>query len=260
MIEAARSTGSMSALPYALVRLADVELDDGNWHVAATHLSEAARLARETGQAADRGLATAGLAWLAAVRGREADCLRLAAHALAIADRLGTGSRLRLALPALGLLELGRGNHAAAVVHLGDACREQRAYGWCDAAFQPHKTPDLVEALLCAGDAAAAAEELAVFDDEAGRTRSPSAVAAAARCHGMLASDVELDRWFGIALEGGADAAGPFELARSRLAYGERLLLAGRSDVAGPHLTAARDAFADLDAEPWRIRAERALG
>ena len=218
VIGAARSNGSVSALPYALVRLADVELEDGNWQAAATQLAEAANLGRETGQAADRGLAVAGLAWLAAVRGDESDCRRFAAQALELADRLGAGSRLHLALPALGLLELGRGDNAAAAAHLCEARQEQRTSGWCDAAFQPDKTPDLVEALLGAGEPAAAAAELSAFDSEARRAGAASAIAAAARCRGMPGPDEELDHWFQIALEpgpqhrralrGGADATG----------------------------------------------------
>lgn len=260
VIEFARTSGSVSVLAYALVRLADVELDDGNWRAAASQLGEAATLARETGQAADRGLALAGLAWLAAAQGREYDCRQYAAQALELADRLGAGSRLDRALPALGLLELGRADHAAAAAHLGQVHREQRAHGWCDAAIQPHGTPDLVEALHGAGDAAAAAEVLVVFEDEASRAGRTSAIAAAARCRGILASDRELDHWFQIALEPGAVVVGQFELARTRLTCAERLTLAGRDDDAAPHLSAARSAFGELGAEPWRLRAERALG
>jgi tetratricopeptide (TPR) repeat protein len=260
VIDVARTRGSVGVLAYALVRLADVELEAGDWKAAATQLREGATFARETGQAADRGLAVAGLAWLAAVQGREDDCRQYATQALEIADRLGVGSRLDRALPALGLLELGRGDHAAAATHLGEVRRAQRAHGWCDAAFQPHRTPDLVEALIGAGDAAAAADELAVFEDEASRTGRASAIAAAARCRGTLASDHELDGWFRIALEPGLEAVGPFELARTHLAYAERLTLAGRADDAAAHLSAARSTFDELGAEPWRLRAERTLG
>ena len=211
VIQVARTGGSVSVLAYALVRLADVELDDGDWHAAGTQLREAAALARETGQAADRGLALAGLAWLAATQGREADCRRFAVQALELAERLGAGSRLDRAQPALGLLELGRGDHAAAAAQLGEVRREQRLHGWCDAAVQPHRAPDLIEALLGAGAVAAANEELVLFEDEAHRTARASAVAAAARCRGLLASDFELDRWFRVALEPGPDVVGPFE-------------------------------------------------
>ncbi len=260
VIELARTSGSVSVLAYALVRLADVELDDGNWQAAATQLSEAVTLARETGQAADRGLAAAGLAWLAATQGREDDCRRFAAQALELAERLGAGSRLDRSLSALGLLELGRGDHAAAATHLTEVRREQRAHGWCDAAVQPHRAPDLVEALIGAGEVAAAADELAGFEAEASRTGRSSAIAAAARGRGILASDRELDHWFQVALEPGTDVIGRFELARTHLAYAERLALAGREDDAGPHASAAGSAFGELGAEPWRLRAERALG
>ena len=64
---------------------------DGRWHAGT--LADAAALAIETGQGADRGLAAGGLAWLAAVQGREQECRDRAAEALRLADRLGVGSR-----------------------------------------------------------------------------------------------------------------------------------------------------------------------
>lgn len=260
VVARARANGSVSVLPYALVRLADVELDAGDWGAATTHLTEAACFAQETGQAADRGLATAGLAWIAAAQGRELDCRQHAAQALELAGRLGTGSRLDRALPALGLLELGQGDFAAAAAYLGEVCREQRANGWCDAGVQPHRTPDLVEALCGAGNAAAAAAELDAFEADAYRTGRRSAVAAAARCRGLLVDETDVDHWFRIALEGDVDLVGPFELGRTRLAFGERLLDAGRAVEATAHLAMAREIFAGLGADPWRLRAERSRG
>ena len=258
VIDRARSSGSVSVLAYALVRLADVELDAGEWASAAAHLHEAATFARETGQGADRGLALAGLAWIAATQGRERECRQYADQALELAGRLGAGSRLDRALPALGLLELGRGDFAAAAAHLGEVCREQRVNGWCDAAVRPHRTPDLVEALHGIGDTVAATRELDFFEAEAHRTGRASALAAAARCRGVLAAG-DVCGWFQAAIGTGVDVVGPFEFGRSRLAFGEWLCSQGRMDEALPHLAAAQELFAGLGAEPWRLRAERAV-
>ena len=76
---------------------------------------EAIALARESGQRVDLVFSLSGLAWLQARRGREADCRALAAEALELSGALGTGLQEVWALAALGELELGLGNAAAAV-------------------------------------------------------------------------------------------------------------------------------------------------
>ena len=50
-----------------------------------------------------------------------------------------------------------------------------------------------------------------------------------------------------------------FELARTRLAYGERLRRARNRVLAREQLRAAADAFEDLDARPWADRARAEL-
>jgi hypothetical protein len=53
-------------------------------------LSEARRLARETGQVADYGLGLGAQAWLDAAQGRDQDCHAHVEEALELAGRLGT--------------------------------------------------------------------------------------------------------------------------------------------------------------------------
>ena len=74
LVATARAEGSLGLLPYALARLADLELERGRWTTAAGVLDEAIRLARETGQGADEGLALGTLGWLEAAQGRDDDC------------------------------------------------------------------------------------------------------------------------------------------------------------------------------------------
>jgi DNA-binding CsgD family transcriptional regulator len=81
-------------------------------------------------------------------------------------------------------------------------------------------------ALTVAGAAAMAAPDLGLFD-EALRT-------------------ADADRW-------------PFDLARIRLAYGERLRRANAPSQARTHLSAALDAFEQLGARPWATRASNEL-
>jgi hypothetical protein len=57
-----------------------------------------------------------------------------------------------------------------------------------------------------------------------------------------------------------AEAGRPIERAKALLDHGELLDGAGRVTDAEPLLREAEGIFSDLRAEPWRQRAERALG
>ena len=256
LIAEARNAGAADMLPYALVRLAGVELNTGRWRAAAAALGEAVELAQETGNSADHGLALGTLAWLEAAQGHVEACRAHVEEALELAGRLGTSSRLDRAASALGLLELGRGRPEAAIAPLEDMRRVQHQTGWSDAALTPHQLPDLVEAYALAGRTAEAHTVLDEFERDARRTLRPSALALAARCRAFLAPDSELDARFKDALEPGVETTGPFDRARTELLYGSRL--AGhRPRTARPRdrLSSAFQAFGELGAEPWARRA-----
>jgi GMP synthase-like glutamine amidotransferase/DNA-binding NarL/FixJ family response regulator len=255
----ARSSGAVAALPYALVRLAGVELDTGNWHVAAAALEQAVELARETGDGADQGLALGARAWLEAARGQADACRADVDEALELAVRLGAGSRLDRAGSALGVLELGCGRPEHAIAPLAEVRRLQEADGWSDAAVTPHRLPNLIEAYALAGRRDEARLAFDAFRADAERTRRPSALAAAASCRALLASDAEFDERFTAALAIGAEVTGPFLRARVELLYGTRLAQAGRSGEAVGQLSAALDAFEQLGAEPWAGRARAGI-
>ncbi len=256
---AARDGGSLAALPYILLRLADVELQTGHWDEAARHLHEAAVLAAESGQAADQGLALGGLAWLHAVRGDEDECCACVADSFALADLLGVGSRSDRAGSALGLLELGRGHADAAIEHFGALAVALADAGWSDAAIPPHRTIDLVAAQAAAGRHADAAATAARFAAEADRVGAPSAVPAAALCRGLAASEPGSEAWLAEALAAPGDLLGPFERARARLALGSVLLAADRTSEANDQLAAAFVAFGELGAAPWTDQARTLL-
>jgi tetratricopeptide (TPR) repeat protein len=259
LISDARDVGAADMLPYALLRLAGVDLDTGRWRVAAAALAEAVQLARETGNSADHGLALGTLAWLEAAQGHAEACRAHAEEALELAGRLGSGSRLDRAAAALGLLELGCGRPERAIASLEDLRDHQQESGWSDAARTPHRLPDLIEAYALAGRVQEAHDALDAFSVDAERTRRHSALALAARCRALLAPDAELDVHFADALEQSVDTTGPFERARTELLYGSRLARAGRSEEATVHLSEALPAFEKLGAEPWAGRAREEI-
>jgi DNA-binding CsgD family transcriptional regulator len=236
-----------------------VDLDAGRWATARALLAEAVRLARETGQGADRGLAAGGLAWLGAAQGRDRECRERAADAISLADRLGIGSKLNRAAHALGLLALGRGEFDEAASHLSELRRLQNEQGWCHAAVQPHVAADLIEALGRAGRFDDARRELASFEEEAKRAGRPSSLAALARCRGLLEEGDDALSRFEEALTFTEEDTGPFERARAQLAYGEFLAGAGRAVEAAGALHSAFDRFAPLGAGPWEAQTREAL-
>jgi GMP synthase-like glutamine amidotransferase/tetratricopeptide (TPR) repeat protein/DNA-binding CsgD family transcriptional regulator len=259
LIAEARNAGAADMLPYALVRLAGVELDTGRWHAATAVLAEAVELAQETGNGADQGLALGTLAWLEAAQGHAEACRTHVEEALELAGRLGGGSRLDRAAAAPGLLELGCGRPESAIAPLEEVRRLQHEAGWSDAALAPHQLPDLIEAFALAGRTAEARTALDGFRRDADRTGRPSALALAARSAALLAPDSELDVRFAEALAAGVETTGPFERARTELLYGSRLAPTGRSGEACDHLSSAVGAFEDLGAEPWAARAREEI-
>src|SRR5262249_12027703 len=97
------------------------------------------------------------------------------------------------------------------------------------------------------------------LQQRAEETRSPWALATAARCQALLADEDSFDDAFAAALFLHHDLPSEFERARTQLCYGERLRRAGRRVDARGHLTAALDTFDRLSARGWAERARREL-
>ena len=254
-----RAEGSLGLLPYVLARLGDLELERGRWAGAGSLLDESIRIARETGQGSDEGLALGALGWLEAAQGRDDDCRAHVAAALEIAERLGTGSQLDRAGPALGLLELGRGRPRTAIAHLETVVHQQREQGWSDAAVSPHAYSDLIEAYILDGRSTAAAELLEAFAADAERAGRPSALAVSARCRGMLKHGDEAARCFEAALAHPELEVSSFERARTRLRFGECLNEIGKPEQAREQWAAALAGFERLGARPWAEQARSAM-
>lgn len=90
----------------------------------------------------------------------------------------------------LGLSALAAADHSAAAHHLDQAWRTARERGLGGANVVPFGG-DLVEAHVRAGDSQRAHEALAWLDERAAATGLAYPAAAAARCHGLLADDLD---------------------------------------------------------------------
>jgi ATP/maltotriose-dependent transcriptional regulator MalT len=253
VIERARSQSVLSLLPYTLTGLAELDFRTGAWARAYANASEAVGLAKETEQPAALAFALAGLARIEAAQGREDDCRAHVTHALDLAD-LGVGAVVIFSAAALGLLELGLGRSERAIEQLGRVASEARAHGLVEPTVVQWG-PDLIEAYARSGKGDEATAALALFELEAEASASRWALAAVARCRGLLASDADFESDFARALELHETIASPFERARTELCLGERLRRARRRKEARTALRSALERFERLGAAPWTERA-----
>jgi DNA-binding CsgD family transcriptional regulator len=258
VVTAARAASAPAALPYALTGRSELAFRTGRWPAATADAAEAIELSDELGQPAVTGWALSCLANVEAGRGDANACRTHLARANALVTRTGASAGHTYIGAALGLLELGLGRLDAAVTALEPVAHLTKVNGM----REPHVVqwaPDLVEALARSGRHHEAVCALESFDEQARHTRGAWALAAAARCHGLLTVDEDFERWFEQALDLHQGLPAPFERARTEQCYGERLRRAGRRTRARTPLRSAHAAFDALGAAPWSERAHAEL-
>ena len=252
-----RAQGAIGELPYALCLAASCEIALGRFAAAEANATEALRLAVETHQDTVRSHAGSVLANIAALRGRPQECRALAAEALELATARGVGAAGHNARFALGRLELGNGRAGEALAHLvavGEAGGLPPSPLLSQVA-----SPDLVEAAVRAGRPELARERLERYARWVTAVRSRTGLAIAARLRGLLADGDGADHDFGEAIAVHQEDRRPFELARARLLYGERLRRTRRRIDAREQLRAAQHGFEALGAAGWAERAAAEL-
>ena len=253
-----RSGGSLLHLPQSLIELAELDFRVGRWVPALAGAYEAIALFEETSQRTELAAAQATTARIEAALGRDEDCRRRVQAAVAADAASGLLLASAYAGAALGLLELGRGDPEAAIVALEPVERIVHEGGLGEP-WLVQWAPDLVEACSHAGRTERAVAVLDGFERQARATGRISALAAAARCRGILAPDGAFEQRFVDAIELHDRVPTPFERARTELAWGERLRRAGRRAEARDRLNRALQAFDGLGAVPWADRARSEL-
>ncbi len=214
---------------------------------------EAITLSRESDQRTCLVFALSGLAWLQARQGREPECRANAAEALVLADELGARLHALWSLTALGELELALGRPLEALGHF----ERQRELAEDSAIRDVDLWPaaEMVEAYLRLGRNEDARMLTVEFRQAAEAKGQPWALARALRCQAMLAPKDDFPALFEEALRHHEQTPDLFELARTHLAYGERLRRARGRVLARVQLRRAEEIFAALDARPWGARA-----
>ena len=257
MVGALREAGSMTAQVMPLVVAADCAARLGEWTSAESELAEAMQLAEETRQRGPLAQALTMRARLDAARGREAAARDAIASALAIAEPAGIGSVVGFAHAAAGFLELGLGNVQAAIDALVEVERRVEQHG-VEEPTQIPWAPDLVEALVRAGQRDDAVRVERRLSRQAATVGTAGALALAARCAGLVATDAG-DEHFAAAHAHHAASPNLFERGRTLLAHGTKLHRLRRQAEARRRLHAALDVFEELGAHAWADRARAEL-
>lgn len=234
------------------LQLFDLETRRGDWPAAAERLGELQVVGAGIG-AARAALARCS-AFLAAVRGDRAAAEEAVAAILASPD--ASGWQRLYALQARGVAALAAGAPTEAAVDLGAAARSVAEAGFREPGSVP-VVPDLVEALLLAGEHDEAERQLAWLEEVARELEHPWGLAVAARCRGLVHGSEDALRE---AVERAEQVGLPFDRARALLALGRLRLRARRRSAARASLEQALAGFDELGTTPWaeRTRAELA--
>jgi DNA-binding CsgD family transcriptional regulator len=251
-IDQARTRGSVASLIGAFPLLTLAQLGEGRFSAAAAAVAEGLEQAERVGYENDANGLLALRARIFAQQGREAEARADAEAALRRSLAVGLNYATEQARLALAELELRLGNAREAIDHFEqlDQCP-----------IPPvalMTTPDLIDACLRAGEPERAHAALERFEAWMPVTDSSLVTGMAMRSRAILAEDPdEADALFRAALEAHGRDAPPMEIARTQLAYGERLRRDRRRVDARIQLRTALDTFEGLGAAPW---AERARG
>jgi DNA-binding CsgD family transcriptional regulator len=252
-LNTARAQNALGTMPLALQIVAVDSAASERWAFSKARHHEAIALARDAGQMVRLCGLLAGLARIEARQGQTETCRSHAEEAIALAERLGLDFYRLWAIIALGDLNLGAGHVDEALrwLHEADRVLGERRIG--DPDIWP--APELVEVCLRMGDSEQAKRVARDYLARAEEKRQPWALARAGRCRGLLAPAETYERAFAEALRYHKLTVDAFELARTRLCYGERLRREKRRIDAREQLRAAFDSFDRLGAAPWAERA-----
>jgi DNA-binding CsgD family transcriptional regulator len=252
--------GDEGSLPTLLVFLSLLECRAGDWTLADLYAGEGMEASDQAGQEQTRVWALYARSAVDACFGRLDR--EVALDGLAMAERTGAVFPVTLFLSVLGFDALSRGDHAEAHRRLGPLTDAVKTMGVLEPG--PFRfLADEIEALVALGRLDEAASLAAQLEESGRRLRRPWALAAGARCRGLvLAARSDLDGALSVfdrALERHRDLGQPFELGRTLLAKGQVERRARKWGASRRSLTEARSIFHDLGAEAWAARARDEL-
>jgi DNA-binding NarL/FixJ family response regulator len=249
-VDDVRRRGALGVLVPLLAIVAAGRTQVGDHVRAYGDAGEAAELAEHLGYAADAAVAVELLAWQSAARGLHDDARGAVDRARVLLDRAGTaGVAAHHALTA-AYCALCRGDLAEVVSVLEARIAADGGRG--EMGEPLGVAPLLVEAYVGLGRTDDARALTRRYAEAAAAPVPPATTALVLRCRGLTAPDAADARAaFEDALVAGAQAADPFEAARTRLLHGARLRRDGQRVAAREQLRAAHDAFTRMELTHW---------
>ena len=256
-IDRARDTGTVSLLPFLLEQRGMGEWSTGQLGFAEGDATESVRLTEELGRVRPALLAMATLTDVAAKRGRVEEARDLGARTVSAAEQYGVGLAIDMVVTALMEMDLAQGRADAA---LERALRLERDEGGrvTHPLVKILTTPTRVEILSRSGRPVPP-EELERYRQWVTASPGPSYPALLARCEALVAAPEAAASAYEQALRLHEVADRPFDLARTRLLYGELLRRQRRPGQAREHLRAATEAFTRIGCVLWAERARAEL-
>ena len=245
-----------------LAQLALATYLEGRWTEAQQVAEEASELALQTDQRPMHAYSLAIRALVRASLGLEPDARADAQQALAFAGERGMAAARLHSIWALGVLELSL-DRPAEVARLLAPERERLLAGGVGEPGTIRFVPDEIEALVAlerADEARALIDWLEVRGKALDRA---SALAAAARCRGLLAAasgdpDAAFAEFEGALVEH-ARVPNPFERARTLLAFGATQRRTKKKAAARKSISEALAVFEELGAALWAGKARSEL-
>jgi DNA-binding CsgD family transcriptional regulator len=245
-VRLARETGALNLLPNALNYLAALNVHSGAFATAAALNDEVDSITQATGIPPLKYAAV----MLAAARGDQAQTLALLQWGRENSTERGEGSAIGAAFWLTALLHNGHGHYDEALAAARQACEHEDVmyYGWA--------LVELVEAGVRGGRPDEAVAALGRLSERTRASGTEWALGVEARCRALLSDDEALYRE---SVERLARSRAVFELARSRLLYGEWLRRENRRIHAREQLRGAHEMFSRMGAGAFAERAQREL-
>ncbi|MGH3042343.1 MAG: LuxR C-terminal-related transcriptional regulator [Gaiellaceae bacterium] len=255
--------GDESSVSMILANLAVADYLAGHWQEAMRVAEEGYEVALQTGQRPQQAWSLSIEALVRASLGLEAEARADAEEALALAGERGMAVARIHAVWALGLLELSLERPDETTRLLAPQRERLLAAGIAEPGTIRF-VPDEIEALVALGRLEEAEEVLGWLEERGRALDRASALAAAARCRGLLAASRgdaggAIDA-FENALREHDRVTLPFERARTLLALGATQRRAKRKRVARESLGEALAIFEELGAALWAEKARTELG
>ena len=254
--------GIETELPLLLWGLVETETWAGQWARAEQLGAQGCRAAEEAESPAGIALMFGARSLLQVCRGRLAEGRRDAARSMRAGAELGMSVVPRMCAHALGVAALSQGDAAGAHQQLGPLVRPAEWESGLEPALWRF-LPDEIEALVRLGQLDAAQAILEPYESWSARLDRGFAVAAAARCRGLLlaghgdlaGAEAVLDH--AISLSGAVPQ--PFEAARTLLTAGEVHRRARHKRLAKTRISEALALFERLGAPTWAARSRTEL-